>query len=62
MTLHITDDGIGLKAEDHLKGFGLRGMRERVQALGGQFQLHSECKQSNVSTHGTRLTVILPNL
>ncbi|CAH8190050.1 signal transduction histidine-protein kinase/phosphatase UhpB [Vibrio aestuarianus] len=62
VTLHITDDGIGLKAEDHLKGFGLRGMRERVQALGGQFQLHSECKQSNVSTHGTRLTVILPNL
>lgn len=35
-------------------GIGLAGMRERVQDLGGRFELHSDSR-------GTRVTVILPS-
>jgi len=40
-TLHITirDDGVGFRREDNTTGFGLRGIRERAQAEGGEVQL-----------------------
>jgi len=67
--LSIQDNGIGFKPEDNLKGFGLRGMRERVQALGGEFKLDSVCCQqltetaeSGADSSGTRLSVVLPIL
>ncbi|PHM69435.1 signal transduction histidine-protein kinase/phosphatase UhpB [Xenorhabdus kozodoii] len=56
--LLVRDNGIGCKAEDHMKGFGLRGMRERVQALGGTFSIHSEKQQGS----GTDLSILLPKL
>lgn len=34
----VTDDGTG-RDDDAVEGFGLRGMRERVRALGGQVQV-----------------------
>jgi two-component system sensor histidine kinase DesK len=50
-TLLIQDDGRGqIKAE----GNGIRGMRERVEALGGNFELHSK--------QGTMLSVKLPRI
>ncbi|AOM40373.1 signal transduction histidine-protein kinase/phosphatase UhpB [Xenorhabdus hominickii] len=58
--LLIKDNGIGCKAEDHMKGFGLRGMRERVQALGGKFSIHSEKRQDGSTYLGTDLSIILP--
>ncbi|MDC9593865.1 signal transduction histidine-protein kinase/phosphatase UhpB [Xenorhabdus sp. IM139775] len=60
--LLIRDNGIGCKAEDHMKGFGLRGMRERVQALGGRFSIHSEKRQGDSISAGTDLSIILPKL
>ncbi len=47
--LEIADDGLGVGAAE---GNGLRGMRERVEALGGSLML-------DAST-GTRLTITLP--
>ncbi|WP_299999865.1 MASE1 domain-containing protein [uncultured Cedecea sp.] len=51
--LEVNDDGVGLPAE-HRPGFGLQGMSERIQALGGTFQLESR--------NGTRVIVNLPAL
>jgi two-component system sensor histidine kinase DesK len=51
--LSMEDDGRGGVREE---GNGLRGMRERVESLGGKFNV-----QSNVeSTRGTRLTIEIP--
>jgi two-component system, NarL family, sensor histidine kinase DesK len=47
--LSIADNGSGNAAEE---GTGLRGMRERIEALGGQFERH--CNQ------GTQLRIRLP--
>ncbi|MGR5146391.1 signal transduction histidine-protein kinase/phosphatase UhpB [Photobacterium alginatilyticum] len=57
--LIVRDNGIGFKPELTLNGFGLRGMRERVQALGGTFTLHS---QTTGEAQGTELRVTLPVL
>ncbi|MBV8113866.1 MAG: sensor histidine kinase [Silvibacterium sp.] len=48
-SLVIEDDGRGGVRAD---GNGIRGMRERVEALGGQFTIDG--------THGTRLTILVP--
>ncbi|MCG6211646.1 signal transduction histidine-protein kinase/phosphatase UhpB [Vibrio furnissii] len=56
--LTIADNGIGFKLEECMKGMGLRGMKERVQALGGQFQLQSIHEQYR----GTRIDIQLPVL
>jgi two-component system sensor histidine kinase UhpB len=34
---HISDNGVGLSTKVHAPGFGLIGMQERVQSLGGVF-------------------------
>ncbi len=49
--LMVSDDGIGLP-DDLSSGFGLRGIGERVQALGGEWTLSRR--------PGTRITVKLP--
>ena len=36
----MADNGIGGKAE--AQGFGVLGMRERVESLGGKFEFNSE--------------------
>jgi signal transduction histidine kinase len=51
--LDVQDDGVGLKPAAQ-GSFGLRSMRERVEALGGQITLESEPGQ------GTTLAVSLP--
>ena len=50
LNLTVEDNGKGGAREE---GFGLRGMRERIEALGGRFTIDS--------TAGTRLTIALPN-
>jgi signal transduction histidine kinase len=54
--LTITDNGVGIKSSDTLKStsFGLRGMRERVAALHGTFNVQQSNKQ------GTVITIKLP--
>jgi two-component system sensor histidine kinase DesK len=48
-TLEVSDDGCGAAGPE---GNGLRGMRERLEALGGSLRLHS--------SNGTRLIIDLP--
>jgi two-component system sensor histidine kinase DesK len=57
VVLRISDDGVGLGAADasgtgvNGGGNGLRGVRERIEAAGGQLQLRSD--------GGTTLEVVL---
>jgi len=56
IVMQISDDGIGIKPEDKLKkhAFGLRGMMERVQAVGGQISIEPGL------IIGTKILVRLP--
>ncbi len=55
--LYITDDGIGITVGDTMKpnAFGLRGMKERVDALHGTLLIEK------ASDNGTNIIVTLPN-
>jgi two-component system, NarL family, sensor histidine kinase UhpB len=55
IALTVTDDGVGL-APDWLRPghFGLRGLADRVEHLGGSFAV------ANHEPHGVRLTVTIP--
>ncbi len=53
LEIMVADDGKGFDAEN-LQGFGLSGMRERVEGMGGAFELTS------VSSLGTRILVSIP--
>jgi len=52
----VTDDGKGLAeaSESETARFGLMGLRERVQALNGEFRLESR------SGEGLRVTAVIP--
>jgi PAS domain S-box-containing protein len=52
ITLEITDEGSGIR-DDAIPGVGIASMRERVQQLGGQFEISSP-------NGGTRLKAIIP--
>ena len=41
MRVLIRDDGVGLKPDMPTTGFGLQGMRERVELLGGKLTIAS---------------------
>jgi two-component system, NarL family, sensor histidine kinase UhpB len=53
LTLTVEDDGTGL-APPFALGFGLRGMQERVQALGGELGIEA------TAPHGTCVQVTIP--
>ncbi len=53
--LKIEDNGLGFYPAENTTGFGLEGMRERVNALRGIFQLISQPKQ------GCKIEVNIPN-
>ncbi len=52
--LDIEDNGMGFQATDVQKGLGLMGMRERLQALNGSFNIETEPGK------GTRIRVTIP--
>jgi signal transduction histidine kinase len=53
--IHLSDDGLGVDLSDpSLWRHGLTGMRHRIEALGGEFTIHSGLK------HGTTLTISVP--
>lgn len=54
ITLDLVDDGIGFDTSAVTPGFGLQGMMERVQLLGGQFDLQTKIAQ------GTHIHIMLP--
>ncbi len=49
----VTDDGRGIRREDESSGYGLKHMRERVQALGGRLRVESP-------GYGTRVIIEIP--
>lgn len=55
LQLMVRDDGVGFNVKGALnkRGIGLRNMRERVEFIGGEFELMSE------SGFGTEITVLL---
>jgi len=53
LRLIVEDDGTGLAEQLHA-GHGVRGMRQRMAALGGQLSI------SNVSPQGMRLEAVIP--
>jgi signal transduction histidine kinase len=54
VTVHVVDDGVG--GADPRRGSGLRGLTDRVEALGGTFQVDSP------PGSGTRLVATIPNV
>ncbi len=56
VVMQISDNGVGIKPEDKLKkhAFGLKGMEERVQAVGGQISIEPG------PMSGTNILVRLP--
>jgi two-component system sensor histidine kinase UhpB len=55
ITLTVTDDGVGLPKDWSRPGhFGLRGLADRVEHLGGRFTV------GNHAPHGARLTARIP--
>jgi two-component system sensor histidine kinase UhpB len=55
LELSVRDDGLGM-GPDTPRGFGIRGMQERVEGLGGRFAIE------NVSGGGTCVRVFVPLL
>ncbi|MEL6166752.1 MAG: ATP-binding protein, partial [Cyanobacteria bacterium J06628_3] len=54
IVLDIKDNGIGFDSEQKRTGFGLQGMMERVQLLGGKIEVKTALNQ------GTQIQVRLP--
>ncbi|MCU0571283.1 MAG: sensor histidine kinase, partial [Oculatellaceae cyanobacterium Prado106] len=54
ITLDLIDNGIGFDPTTYKPGFGIQGMMERVQLLGGQFDIQTEIAQ------GTQIRITLP--
>ncbi len=60
--LSVTDDGIGAASgtDGHQPGFGLLGMRERVDALGGSLQAGPRSALEEAGTPGFRVDAFIP--
>ena len=54
LRLELRDDGDGFKVKDRHDGFGLAGMRERVEQMGGELKIIS------TRAKGTKVIVTLP--
>lgn len=54
IVFNLADNGIGFESDRLNSGFGLRGMQERVQMLGGQIKIDS------APTKGTKIQVTIP--
>jgi signal transduction histidine kinase len=52
--LMINDNGKGFRINEEIDGFGIKGMRERVLALGGSFAIESS------PGDGTRIRISMP--
>jgi signal transduction histidine kinase len=56
ITLTISDNGVGFDLSQQTTGFGLLGMAERVEALGGSFNISSRHDRTQAAT-GTQIIV-----
>jgi len=66
ISLAIEDDGVGCDFSQSPKGFGLAGMKERVQGLMGVMKIETSKKmpqeKSDIKNPGTRIMITLPLL
>ncbi|OOF79024.1 two-component system sensor histidine kinase UhpB [Rodentibacter caecimuris] len=60
--LTIQDNGNGFNPETVKAGFGLKGMKERVDVLCGSFQLISKERMASSAKHGTTINITLPRI
>jgi signal transduction histidine kinase len=54
VTLHLRDNGTGFDTEKKHEGFGLQGIRERAETMGGKLAILSETGK------GTSISIVLP--
>jgi two-component system, NarL family, sensor histidine kinase DevS len=54
ITVEVSDEGAGFDPRNASRGFGLVGMRERVELVGGTLEIHSQPGE------GTRVVATLP--
>src|SRR4029078_7021498 len=54
ITIEVSDEGDGFDTRDATRGFGLVGMRERVELVGGPLEIES------APGTGTRIRATLP--
>ena len=59
VTFEVTDDGSGFDPARTALGTGVQGMRDRLEALGGTFQIDSS-PGSGTTVRGTITTVVIP--
>jgi signal transduction histidine kinase len=63
VSMTVEDDGRGFnvarKLRDSRASFGLQAMRERIELLGGSFQIQSPAAQAGRKRSGTRIEVVL---
>jgi len=52
--LDLRDNGCGFDPQRRHEGFGLQGMRERVEGMGGQLKIQSAAGK------GTAISIVLP--
>ena len=50
----MRDNGVGFDVSQNTTGFGIKSMRDRAIALGGNFQIHSS------PNSGCQITVDIP--
>jgi len=53
VVIEVRDDGAGFRPEAATRGYGLTGMRERVQLAGGRLEI-------DTGEHGTRVHAAVP--
>ncbi len=54
VSLHVRDNGLGFDTGKSHEGFGLQGIRERAQTMGGRLAISSE------KGKGTSISIVLP--
>ena len=54
LSVYIEDNGQGFDQEEIALGFGVLGMRERVEILGGEFELQAR------KNEGVRISILIP--
>ena len=53
--ISFQDNGCGFEFKQAIGGFGIQGIRERVQVMGGEFSIQSTARK------GTLISIVIPS-